>query len=359
MRRTYEKKTFLALALLAGSLIFALGAAEGEQSEDPAAAEARRALPVAKVDGKTIPLGMFEDAASKQSPMLRKDLENQDKRIDFLNKIIDLEVLAREAARRGYANHGEVESVRKNQLASLMHRRIADQIKDTPPDDEALQKYYEEHSDSYHKPEKVRARHILVSSREKAEKLIADLKAKKVSQHEFRRLAQENSEDESTRLRGGDLTFFTRPEHRKEGDPEIDPKIVEAAFSLKKNGDVYPELIETAKGLHVLMRTGHREAMDLSFEEARERLAVLVRREMRKQGIEDAIEGLKQRFEVEVMEENLKHVVIDLSMGPPEPDAKGGLTRKERQKRSKMMVTDKPRPQPKPLKRTVRKKAEK
>jgi parvulin-like peptidyl-prolyl isomerase len=297
----------------------------------------RLKLPVAKIDGKEMSLGYLESTAQRQSPLQRKELEDAAKRKEFLEKLINMELLAVEAARRGYEKHEEVETVLKNQLASLMHRRIADGIAEEEPTEDAMRKYYDEHIDNYKKPEKMRARHILVSDEAKAKGLLADVLKKKPSQYEFRRLAQENSEDEDTRLRGGDLTFFPRPAEHREGDPKVEPEVAEAAFTIKENGDVHPQLVKSSKGYHVIMRTGHRDKMDLSFEDSKDRLVLLVKREERKNKVEAAIDALKEKFPVELHEENLKEVVIDLSGGPPEPNAKGGLTPKEREEKRKAL----------------------
>ena len=61
------------------------------------------------------------------------------------------------------------------------------------------------------------------------------------------------------------------------------------------------------------MRTGHRSKMDLSFEDSKDRIKLLVGRELRKQQVEERIDKLKEKYPVEIFEENLKYVVIDLS----------------------------------------------
>ncbi|MDD5306293.1 MAG: peptidyl-prolyl cis-trans isomerase [Deltaproteobacteria bacterium] len=307
--------------------------------EEKAKEDARRALPLARVGGQTVTVGDFESALEHQSPLLRKDLGDRAKRAEFLDKLVNMDLLADEAKRRGFDKDDEVIEVRKNQLASLMHQRISEGIKDEEPPEDAVRKYYDDHIDSYVKPEKMRARHILITDKDKAEKLLADVLKKKPSQHEFRRLAQENSEDEATRLRGGDLMFFPRTAERKQDDPEVDPAVAEAAFKLKENGEVSPELIKGAKGYHVVMRTGHRDRMDIPYEEAKPRMAVLVQRDLRKDKVEKAVEEIKGRIKVTVSEENLKDVVIDLSSGPPEPDAPGGLTARERAERQKLLMS--------------------
>jgi hypothetical protein len=80
------------------------------------------------------------------------------------------------------------------------------------------------------------------------------------------------------------------------------------------------------------MRTGWRDKMDLSFESTRDRLVMLVQRDQRKDAVEKAIDDLRQRFKIEMQEENLKDVVIDLTGGPPAPGAPGGLTPDEKKK---------------------------
>ncbi len=360
MKRDQLIKLSIVLALFVTATVLSLGAKSAESGSEKGktvgstatahdhaaekkADDAKLKLPVASIDGKPVTVGYVETILNKQSPMMRKSLEDETKRIEYLKRIVNMELLAVEAKKRGFDKDAEVVAVAKNQLASLMHRKIAEDVGDVAPGDDDLRKYYDEHIDRYRKPEKVRARHILVSDKAKAEKLLKSVKKKKTSQHEFRRLAQENSEDEATKLRGGDLNFFTRKEDRKENDPDVDTAIVEAAFKLKKNGDIAPGLIKTDKGFHILMRTGHRDKMDLSFEDAKDRLVTLVKREMRKKSVEDAINALKQRFNTEIHEENLKHVVIDLSLGPPKPDGKGGLPKGDRQNRKKALKASKPK----------------
>jgi peptidyl-prolyl cis-trans isomerase C len=334
---------------LAVSALFLLGAETENKSETKNDKE-RLNLPIAKVNDETMTLKYLESITEKQNMMQRKELESEEKRLELLNRLVDLELLAEEAERRGYRKDKEVASVINNQLASIMHKQIADSIKEEEPDDAALKKYYEENRSSYHKPEKVRARHILIEDKKEAEKLLAKILKEKMSQHDFRRLAQERSMDESTKSRGGDLAFFTKIEEREEGDPEIDPEIVKAAFKISNNAEVYPKLIQTDKGYHIIMRTGHRDKMDLSFEDSKDRLKVLVKREMRKNQIENAIDALKEKFKVEIFEENLKHVVIDLSGGPPEPDLekKGRSFKAQDFGRPRPGVLDRPKGVPKP-----------
>jgi len=292
-------------------------------ADDPAEV-ARLALPVAKIDGVAIPLSEIEVYLDRQNPAARAELVDPAKRKELLDKLVNMEVLAKEAGRRGFEKDPEVASVRKNQLASLMHNKIADETPEVEPTEEQMRAYYDAHTDSYNKPEKVRARHILIADKAKAEKMLAEMIAKPPSQYEFRRLAQEKTEDAATKSRGGDLTFFPKQAERGPEDPEVPEAVVNAAFELKENGEISKKLVKSDKGYHIVMRTGHRDKMSLTFEQAKDRLVVLVKREARKNAIEAAIDALEQRFPIEMHEENLKDVVIDLSNGPSEA-AQGSL----------------------------------
>lgn len=277
------------------------------------AEEARRALPAAKVDGAVITLGEMEDALAAQPPMFRREYASLEKQKELLDRLVKSKLLAREAARRGFGDDSEVKAVTKNKLASLMHKKLVESADSLKPSEEELKKYYDEHQSDYHKPEKMRARQILIKDKARAEAKLKELLEKKVELHKFRKLAKEITEDEAGKKKGGDLGFFTKPADRKEGAPELPAALVEAVFTLKKNGDIYPKLIGTEDGFHILMRTGYRNKLDISFEEARERIEVLVMRNIRREAIEAGIEKLKEKSPVEVSEENLKHVVIDLS----------------------------------------------
>ena len=277
--------------------------------------DARRAKVAATVNGAKITLADMEDALASQPPMFRQEYTSKEKQQELLNILIQGKLLAQEAARRGFDKDSEVTAITKNKLASLMHKSMVEDAEKASPSEEDLKKYYDEHIDDYHKPEKMRARHILMKDKVAAEAKLKELLSKKVELHEFRKIAKELTQNEDDKKNGGDLGFFTRVDERKEEDSKIPAPLVEAAFSLKKNGEIYPKLISTEDGFHLLMRTGYRSKLDIPFEESKARIEVLVRRDQRRDAVETGIEKLKEKSPVEIYEENLKHVVIDLSDG--------------------------------------------
>ena len=86
--------------------------------------------------------------------------------------------------------------------------------------------------------EEVRARHILVESKDKARELFEKI----AHGSDFARLAREHSKDPGSKDQGGELGFFTRG--------QMVPQFEEAAFKLKK-GEV-GEPFESQFGWHIV-----------------------------------------------------------------------------------------------------------
>ena len=108
--------------------------------------------------------------------------------------------------------------------------------------DEEIQAYYDAHADEFSRPEMVRASHILLASRDDAEELLNE--ARDADARGFRQLAREHSIDTETKLRGGDLRYFTRDGRAagaREDDTPVDATLVEAAFGVEEVGGVARE----------------------------------------------------------------------------------------------------------------------
>lgn len=130
------------------------------------------------------------------------------------------------------------------------------------PTDAELTAYYNKETDmggkkvsnkeKYNKKEKTDAQIIYMAlklsdedkkaAKDKADKILAEVKAGK----DFASLAKENSEDPGSKDNGGDLGFF--------GKGMMVPSFEKAAFE-GKVGEVYPALVETQFGYHIIKVT--------------------------------------------------------------------------------------------------------
>src|SRR6185503_11030949 len=119
---------------------------------------------------------------------------------------------------------------------------------------EDVQRHYKDNQQQFTTPEQVRASHILFKTegkdeaavRKQAEAVLARAKAGE----DFAKLANQYTEEEVGKTRGGDLDFFGRGQMAKEFE--------EAAFAMKP-GQI-SDIVKTQFGLHIIKTTDHRAA---------------------------------------------------------------------------------------------------
>jgi len=124
--------------------------------------------------------------------------------------------------------------------------------------DTEARKFYDSQVDTTKPEEEVRARHILVESKEKAR----DLFEKLAHGSDFAQLAKEHSKDPGSKDQGGELGFFTRG--------QMVPQFEEAAFKLKK-GEV-GEPFQSQFGWHIVRVDDRRQRTAPSFEAVKDRV---------------------------------------------------------------------------------------
>lgn len=139
------------------------------------------------------------------------------------------------------------ETVRKELAIEKLVNKIEAEVLKESPSDEDLKKIYDEY-EKYDYFKTVRASHILVESKEEADKVEERLK----NGEDFATIAKEVSTCESNK-KGGDLGYF-----RLSGD--MDPTFAKAAFDLKINEISKP--VETQFGYHVIKVTDIKDTYD-------------------------------------------------------------------------------------------------
>lgn len=348
---------------------------EEEQAPDAGMSDeerARRAGVLAKIGDRAITVGDFEDRLNKQGPFRRFQFNAPEKRREFLDQLIEWELQAQEAERRGLGDDDAVEAQMKRVMSSmLLKREVEEQVRPDDVTEEEMRSYYQQHNDTFHRPERVRAYHIVISDRSKAQDVLSRMLEEEVDTREFRRLAREMSEDPVTKRRGGDLRYFTRADERGDDDPEIPGPVVDATFELlekrralqeraKKAGGakaainkalegfnpIYPKLVKTAQGFHIIRFMGHRDAVHRDFEEVSRQIRSRIWREKRQQARETFINELRERHEVDVNEAHLKLVEVDTAVGPGARRRRGPMPRGPRRRRRGLHPSKARRPSP-------------
>ena len=172
-----------------------------------------------------------------------------------------------------------------------------------------LRKAYNANKDKYRTPERVKERHILISSMNKPKDEQAKLEAKAAdllkqirAGGDFAELAKKNSDDPGSAPKGGDLGWVTRGQMVKPFE--------EASFALKPNE--ISNLVKTDYGFHIVQVQEKEEARVKPFAEVQAELATGLKKQMvfdRMQGMVDkarlALQKSPQQAEQIARENNL------------------------------------------------------
>jgi peptidyl-prolyl cis-trans isomerase C len=217
--------------------------------------------PVATVNGTPISREMFEyfvkNTTGKPSAQLTADQRNE-----ALDNLIRGELVAQQAEKDGLQNTTDVASA-----LQLSHLEILEQaggeryLTDKKPTDAELQSEYNLQVAAIPRTQ-YHARHILVSTQEQAQQIIAQLK----HGAKFEELAKKSSID-SSKDQGGDLGWFSPTSMVK--------PFAEAVATLKK-GEVTPAPVQTQYGWHVIQLIDTRDTPVPPLDQVKDRISQLV-----------------------------------------------------------------------------------
>jgi parvulin-like peptidyl-prolyl isomerase len=266
---------------------------------------------VAQVGERTITVGDVTDQINRLSPYIRRRWADPEKRKEFLQKLVRVELLSLEAERLGLGQDPEVQRTVKQVMIRLMIKNdLEKDLLPTSIDEKLLKEEYEKDIDSYHRPAQVRASQIVVKTRAEAEKLIAQARKNAEDRKFFREQAKQLSLDAETKERGGDLGYFSKPEERRDDEPVVPEAVARAAWALQKVGDVADEPIETEAGFHVVTLTNKKPEMNRSFDSVKRMIENRLLRDARSAAMDKFVEELRAKAEIKFHDENLAKIRI-------------------------------------------------
>jgi parvulin-like peptidyl-prolyl isomerase len=171
-----------------------------------------------------------------------------------------------------------------------------------------MKAYYDANLGEYVKPEEVRVSAIITKNRAQADRVANEARGEAGKTNKgFRDMVGRYSQDEDTKLRGGDLRYFDAKA------TELPAPVVKAAFTLANIGDV-SATVDAGNGTwYVLKLTGRRRSMTKSFEDAKPAIRNKLFRDKRVTAQKDFVDNLKTSAKIEVNEANLAKVRIDTS----------------------------------------------
>lgn len=211
---------------------------------------------------------------------------NPQGRAAVLDQLIAQRLFLLDAQRNLY----EREPAFKAQLAAvkdqlLMEYSITKCLQGVRVTEEEVKAYYEAHKDELQADESVNASHILVDSEEKAEQLLAAIRAGEIS---FEDAARQSSTCPSGQ-QGGSLGDFARG--------QMVPEFDQAVFALEEGELCGP--VKTQFGYHLIRLNKKNATTPISYADIREELYQQVSQEKQQEAYQKKINQLKILYPVD------------------------------------------------------------
>jgi peptidyl-prolyl cis-trans isomerase C len=249
-------------------------------AEDAPATPDTSATPATTISIPQARVEMTVKLATKQgqpdTPELRKSIHD---------RLVDLEILAQEAAKKGLdkqdENQQQIEIARQNVLAGAF---VQDYLQNNPIGEDALKQEYDKLKSDLGSKE-YNVRHILVEKESEAKTIAAKLK----KGGKFDKLAKSDSKDSGSKKTGGDLgwipvgsipTTFVKP-------------FADAVMNLSK-GQV-SEPVQSQFGWHIIKLEDVRDVKAPAFDDVKMQLS----QRMQQEAVKKLIADLRDKAKIE------------------------------------------------------------
>lgn len=323
------------LVLLALVAALPLGACAKKKSEaTPAASSSAAAGPkplspemaaktLAKVGDRTITLGDYAAALERMDSFERMRYQSPDRRKRLLDEMIEVELLAQEAKRRGLDKTEETQE-RERQI---LRDELVEELRKKAPavndiQDSELHAYYDAHKDEFAEPERRRVSAIVVDTPAAAKTVLA--KAVKASPTEWGALVDQYSTQRGARSvpnappeLAGDLGLVAAPGNARGANPRVPEPVRDAAFKVAKEGETFPNVIEADKKFYVIRVTSKTDSRQRTFEEAQRAIRTAVVQSHVDEQQKALEKDLRQRFPVKVDEAALEKMPMPAPSAAP------------------------------------------
>jgi parvulin-like peptidyl-prolyl isomerase len=277
---------------------------------------------LAKVGDHEITLGEYAATLERMDPFERLRYQSPDRRKQLLDELVDMELLADEARRRGLDKQPETQERVRQMLRDELLAQVRAAVPAPNDVSEAdARRYYEEHRDDFREPERRRVAHIALGSEVEAKAVLE--KALTATSADWGKLVAEKSRDPRGKTAAtlppelaGDLGIVGPPGQARGENPNVPEPLRAAVFEIDKLGGVLPRPIAFGGTFHVVRLTGKTDARDRTFADAERTIRVaLVQERIRARETELESE-LKKKYPVTIDEAALAKIPL------PAPSAK-------------------------------------
>ena len=263
---------------------------------EPAAEAAKPAAPdpekvIATIDGKPV---TEADLALAQASVDQQyaQLPPEQRRAAAFMAIMEIRLLADKAIAQGLDKDQDFQRRMAFLQERALHSEVIDKDVGAKITDEEVRARYDKQMAATPPVNEVKARHILVKTKEEAEAIIKELDGGA----DFQKLANEHTTDPSGKTSGGDLGYFA--------PGQMVPEFEKAAFALNV-GQYTKEPVQSQFGWHVILIEDKRAQQPPAFDTVKDEVRNMVFREKYFAMVGD----LRKAAKVEVTDPELKKAV--------------------------------------------------
>jgi peptidyl-prolyl cis-trans isomerase C len=283
---------------------------------------------LAKVGDRTITLGEYAATLERMDPFERLRYQSPDRRKQLLDEMIEVELLAGEARRRGLDKLPEPEERRRQ----LLRDELLDGLKQGLPapndiPEAEVRAYYDSHKADFDEPERRRVSAIVLGSEPEAKRVLGQ--AREATADAWGKLAEQYGKTKKLRPGppppselAGDLGIVGPPGDSRGANPRVPEPVREAAFKIAKVGDIHANVVKVENDFYVVRLSGKTDPRSRSFQEAERAIRVaVVQAKIRER--EAALEAeLRKKYPVKIDEAALSKLSLTApSASAPKPAA--------------------------------------
>lgn len=327
-QKVWHGVSFVAAIVVSAIVVGCNDKAVSPPSEDAAppaaglsAEQAARTL--AKVGDRVISLGDFAATLERMDQFDRLRYQTKERRRELLDEIVDVELLAAEARRRGLDKQPETEEAIRQILRDAMLAK-ARQGLPAPGEIPAseVRAYFEANSDKWNEPERRRVAAIVFSDRKAAERVLKDaVKIKTPAEwgelfFKHSTTAPKKRPESSPLDLAGDLGVVGAPADARGKNPKIPEAVRAAVFKISNVGAVLDEVVEADGKFYLVRMNGITAAHSRTLQEADRSIRVAILQQ-KMQEREKAFEAeLRKKFPVEIDDAALGKVKLPEGVKP-------------------------------------------
>lgn len=276
---------------------------------------------IARVGDRPITLGDYAQTLDRMDPFDRLRYQTKERRRELLNEMINVELLASEAKRRGLDKEPETEDAVRTILRDAM---LAESRSDLPTPAEIpaaeVSAYFETNADKFSEPERRRVAAVVLADKKDAAKILKE--AQKVTTGtqwgdlfaKYSTSAPKGKNAGNPAELAGDLGIVGPMSDPKGGNPRVPDAVRAAAFTLPAVGAVGADVVEAEGKVYIVRLNGitlpHRRTLGES--ERSIRVLLLQERMLKKE--RDLEAELRKKYPVQIDDQALAQVKIPSGM---------------------------------------------